>query len=298
MVKKIKSELTPLTRELAERFAKMSPLPGERTLRTARVKFFQARLADETFNSPSWSLATIGDSDHEFRADGQHTSHALTLCGDGQFPTHLSVTINTYRLDAEEDRVQLFDLFDNPNSARTNLDKMGIFIANHPDLTHIEDRGFLNKVAHGIDYHHREANAPVTHTARDFGVYYDDDARNRDFANWLYGWHDAIHAWMVGKPGIVAEIYADWISYPALAGEFWGQVFTESNPDSDDETRELSRTLKEWSRKQPKVKQDKFRVKVKKIWDRFRRMAAAPPAQGQQDPSAPAQKEPEPAIAA
>ena len=272
MVKKLKSELVPLTRPLAERFAQMTPLPGERALRPARVRFFEARVQDTTFNSPNWSLTTIGDSDHEYRADGQHTSHVLALCTDEQFPEHLLVTINTYHLDSEEDRVQLFDLFDNPNSARTNLDKMGIFIATHTDLAHIEDRAYLSKVAHGIDYHNREGKLE-THTARDFGMYFDVPV-NRAFANWLYRWHEAEHAWMIGKPGVVAEIYADWLSYPALAADFWGQVITESNPDPDDDTRELARTLKDWSRKQPRFKQDKFRVRAKKTWDRFRRIAA------------------------
>jgi hypothetical protein len=264
------------------RFARMTPLPGERSLNPSRVKFFQAHLLDGSFNSPNWSMATIVGAEDEYRADGQHTSHALSQCDPDHFPVGLSVTINSYELDSIEDRSQLFDLFDNPKSARTNLDKMGIFIADHADLTHIEDRQFLYRVAHGIDYYRREWNeinyrdpslVLETHVPRNFGMYFDEPG-NRSFANWLYSWHEAQHAWMIGKPGVVAEIYADWTTFPVLSSEFWRQVLTESNPDPDDETRELARVLKEWAHKQPRIRQDKFRLRVKKTWDRYRRMMA------------------------
>ena len=274
MLRKVKSELVPLTRELAVEFAQMKPVPGERPLRPSRSKYFEWQLLQGSFNSPNWAKALIEGTQGEWRADGQHTSHLLATCEESLFPVGLSVTVNTYHLDSMLETADLFDLFDNPMSARTNADKLGIYIADHPDLVGM-DRTFLGKVARGIDYYYRDLlknnSKIVVFEPRQHGLYFHMDATNRAFAIWLAGQHQAKHAWMIGKPGITAEIYSDWRNHPELADRFWTEVMTERNPDPDDDTRELSRTFREWSRKQPRVRQDRFRTHAKKIFDRYRR---------------------------
>lgn len=277
MIKKISSELRPLTRELALQFTQLPALPGERQLKPARLKFFEARLRDQTFNSPNWAKAIIEGDKIEKRADGQHTSHILSSCENNLFPTDLNVTVSTYHLDLESERARLFDLFDNPMSSRTNSDKMGVFVASHSNLTNLE-KSHLAKIARGIDFYYRDIlreqkDADITlFVSRDHGLYF-DKPQNQNFAIWLDTWESAEHGWMISKPGIVAEIYADWLHSADLAGRFWEQVMTESNPDPEDDTRELSRILKEWDHKQPRVTQDKFRSRAKKMWERYRRMA-------------------------
>jgi hypothetical protein len=59
MVTKIKSELLPLTRELAIEFLQMAAFPGERDKRPVRLKFFQTHLRNHTFRSPNWAKAII-----------------------------------------------------------------------------------------------------------------------------------------------------------------------------------------------------------------------------------------------
>jgi hypothetical protein len=275
MVRKVSSELVPLTRELALQFSQMAKLPGERPLRASRVKYFEAELQGGTFNSPNWAKAIIDGHEGEWRADGQHTSHLLATCDEKLFPKDdLSVTINTYRLNSLGDLGELFDLFDNPLSARTNADKMGIYIADYAELDQL-DRTFLGRTARGIDYFFRdllkEGQKAKVFDSREHGLYFDDGV-NRAFAVWLYEHHQTKHAWMVGKPGIAAEIYIDWRSHPELAKVFWAEVFTESNSDPDDETRMLASTLRDWSRKQPRVTQDRFRARAKKAFDRYRRL--------------------------
>jgi hypothetical protein len=282
MVKKIKSELVPLTLDLAINFSKMAPMPGERLLSKSRLKFFSGILEADGFNSPTWSKAIVGDSPIEYRADGQHTSNALANCERSKFPDGLQVTIHTYHLDSLTDRAVLFDLFDNPKSARSNVDKIGVYTADFPELAGI-DRNFLAKVAHGIDYFYRDAQKTedtqisfVISQAREQGQYYAQD-NHRQLALWIHQWRNVQHSWMIGKPGIVAEMFADWSMDTKVATEFWAQVLTESNPDPEDDTRDLSRTLKDWARKTPIVKQDKFRFRAKKIWDRYRKLLSRPP---------------------
>ena len=278
MIQKVNSELVPLTRELARQFAQMKPVPGERPLRASRLKYLESRLQQQRFCSPTWAKALIEGAGGEWRADGQHSSHLLATCEDGLFPSGLSVTVDTYRLDDILELADLFDLFDNPISARSNADKLGIYIADYADLAKL-DRAFLGRAARGIDYYCRDlfkSNSKVmVFGAREHGLYFHADGANRDFAVWLYGHRQTKHAWMIGKPGIAAEIYSDWRNHPELADRFWTEVMTERNPDPDDETRELSRTFREWSRKQPRVRQDRFRVHAKKAFDRFRRNSRA-----------------------
>lgn len=288
MITKVNSTMVPLTRELAQQFKDMQPVPGERPLRQTRLNFFLNHLRHKTFNSPNWAKAVIDETNEEYRADGQHTSNVLATCDESLFPQGLQVTVGTYRLTGTDDLADLFDLFDNPLSARSNADKLGIYIADYEEFRQI-DRSFLNKIAHGIDYYYRDAigaghQGVTVFGQRQHGLYFHDPA-HRAFALWLYPLREAKHSWMFTKPGIAAEIYADWQGHPELAQRFWREVMTESNPDVEDETRELATTLRDWAKKQPRVKQDKFRHYAKKIFDRYRRthsVAEAEPSPGVQ----------------
>jgi len=283
MIDKIKGELIPLTRELAIRFSQMKPMPGERAKRGSRLKYFNHKLRAGDFLSPTWAVAIVNGE--EYRADGQHTSTALATCSEELFPDNIGVTINTYRLDSMADAPTLFETFDNPISARSNTDKLGVYVAHHQEFLEI-DRTYLSRVSRGIDYYYRdlakEADSQRQLTlwsARDHGLYF-EQGPHRQFAIWLHSWRQSHHVWMIGKPGIVAEIFADWLSYPIMAERFWGEVFTESNPDSEDDTRELSRVLKEWSKRPTRMKQDKYRAKAHKIWDRYKRLFNTTPKPG------------------
>ena len=264
--------MLPLTRELAQSFSSMRAVPGERPLREARLKYFRNHLRDQTFNSPFWAKAILGGV--EYRADGQHTSTVLATCDDAVFPPNLAVTVTTYQIDGKDDLAPLFDLFDHPHSARTNADKLGIYIADYADLLPL-DRAFLNRVADGLGYYYRDAiNAGLEHITvfqqREHGMYFNEEL-HRMFAFWLYPLREVKHGWMIGKPGIAAEIFADWKNHRELAERFWTEVMTESNPDVEDETRELATTLRDWVKKQPRVKQERFRSHAHKIFDRYRR---------------------------
>lgn len=189
------------------------------------------------------------------------------------------MTVSTYKLTSERDLAPLFDLFDNPLSARTNSEKLGIYIASYDELTHL-DRSFLNKIAHGIDYFCRDAIAAgqkhIVYPQRSHGLYF-VESPHREFAVWLHDLRNAKHAWMVSKPGITAEIFADWLNHPEVAKQFWYEVMTESNPDVEDDTRELATTLRDWAKRQPRTKQTKFRNYAKKIFDRYRRARVVTP---------------------
>ncbi len=92
---------------------------------------------------------------------------------------------------------------------------------------------------------------------------------------WAAQFASTRHAWLLKKPGVVAEMVSNRLSDADEAGDFWTLVFTESHPDSDHETRELSRTLRGYVGK-PKLGQDRFRREAAKQWKRFRRSVTTP----------------------
>lgn len=232
MIKKVKSELVPLTREIAQKFASMQALPGERTFNPDRAKFYQDHLKGQTFNSPTWSQAFVAGTKHPWRGDGQHTSFVLANSPDSLFPVELKVTIHTYELDSFSEAPAFFDLFDNPKAARSNVDKMGTYTASYPDLATI-DRVFLAKVARGIDFYLRDLSkesgqSVKTYPTREHGLYFDEE-HHRQFAIWLSQWRDNKRGgWMLSKAGLTAEMFADRKSHPELAQLFWDQVINEN----------------------------------------------------------------------
>lgn len=276
-VRKLKSEMAPLTRELATRFAKMKPLLGERVFNKDHARKIIYWLKDGEFNSPTWATVKVPGEADVLRANGQHTSTILSTCTSDLFPKNLSVTIDTYEIDdVKVDGPKLFDLFDNPICSRSNSDKMGLYTVEWEELSGIE-RMFLVNVGKGIDYHRREIVAtkegpdlPLIYPSRDHGLYYREE-ENRVFASWLHQWDAAKNHWMLRKPGLVAEMLTDWNADAGTAWKFWSELFTDSNPDPEAETRLLSELLKDWNRKIPAPKQPRYRTRTHKTWERYRR---------------------------
>lgn len=258
----------------------MKPLLGERDKKQARLKFFSNHLKQGTFGSPTWSIAKLRTTGDELRCDGQHTSSVLAAIAVEEFPTNMNVTLQIYAIDSvENDGPILFDMFDNPQSARTNTDAMGIHRAHFDDLIRL-DNAFLVKVANGIDFYLKDlvSNSETGGSihrwpSRKHGFYFDDEEHRR-FALWLNRWKDAKYAWMISKPGIVAEMFSDWKMQETIATTFWGYVIRFDHPEVNHETRELAEKLKDMCRSS-RYKQDHFRNHAQRVWKRYRRLIEA-----------------------
>lgn len=264
-----------LTREVAKTFMEMRRMPGERKKKPVRLKYFQSLLKDGLFGSPVWSKALVGNDPDPFRADGQHTSTVLSSCPDELFPKDQHVTIFTFHLDLMTERGQLFERFDHPKAARSNDDKLQMYAASYDDLLNL-DLPILGKALRGVNYHNatlKSVNELILPASRDVGTLLADPT-NRNFCLWLAQWQKAKHNDFLGKIGITAEIYSDWLSQADLATKFWGEVLTESNPDANDYTRDLATTLNDWCLKKPLKPPEELRKKAKSIWERWRRMKA------------------------
>ena len=277
MFNKTNVTLEPCTRDLATTFAHMPALEGERPLKPARSTFLHNHFKAGTFVSPTWAVVVDSTTGIRYRANGQHSSTMLAELPEESYPTGLMVTIEEYTSDdLTKDAFLIFDLFDHPASARGNSDVMNLHRVHYKDLQGVDTKVLLN-VTSGIALFEKGLDKGVFLPVRERGGYLERE-EYRSFALWAAPFAKAVHGWMLKKPGIVAEMVGQRRLDQETADTFWQLVFTESHPDSDHETRELSRTLKDWATK-PKISQDKFRKETAKQWRRFRRLHAETPVE-------------------
>jgi hypothetical protein len=276
MFSKTNSEFQICNRALAIEFSQMPALLGERPLKQSRLTFLRDHIKAKTFISPTWAVAIDKNTGERFRANGQHSSTVLAEVSEEDFPQGLMVTIDEYSSDnLNEDAFEIFDAFDNPKSVRGNVDAMNVYRVHYPELAEIESQILLNLMT-GVSLFEKNLPNGIFYSSRDRGLYL-ENVEYRNFAVWAAPFANTLHGWMLKKAGIVAEMVGDRRVDQEVAGEFWQLAFNESHPDADHETRELSRTLKEWASKPTKISQDRFRKEAAKQWRRFRKVHSTPP---------------------
>ena len=285
--------MTALTPELCLNFSAMPHVPGERDLKESHIDYLERHLNEGTFVSPTWAVAVVKGSTQQLRCDGQHSSTMLARIATGEperFPEGLSVTIQRFEVDSvEQDAANLFNLFDNPKSCRTNTDAMSVFRAHHAELKALGN-GFLVQIAKGInfylddlingiwkEYDKVKAKAakkgqspppppqlPTTFSSREYGSYW-DEPEYREFALWVEQWHDSRCHWILTKPGVVAQILDSWRTTPQRAQRYWDFVFSDNHPDPEHASRRLVLKLRALTAK-PRPKADEFRSLAEESW--------------------------------
>lgn len=264
-------------------FTTMKPLPGERELKPKHLKFLEDHILNGTFYGPDWAEVLDLSTGEVYRADGQHSSAMLSQLPPDKFPPELTAYIAKYEISSlHEDAANLFNLFNNPVSARTNEDAMGVFTAPFEELKGIT-RKFCIRVLNGIAESIRISNedavenyakivkklkkddpqpAPPKLTkiphAREIGMWY-HDPQFRAFAVWLNALQTfnpktasgetgkpVLNMFIFGLAGVVGRMYEDWRKRPEFATEFWANVLTEAHPDANDYSRELAVQLRKF----------------------------------------------------
>lgn len=172
-------ETVPVTKGLAKKFRDMKPLNNERGLKVTRAKHHVRLLADGDFFTPLWGSCLCNGV--TYRGNGNHTSHVLSACmqahngglddrskrfaneflltrggewqgekpedlpavNDGQ----LQAVYEQFEADAEEDLVKLFQRYDSPESARSRIDQLCIYIGEQVELRELSSK----KVRYALD---------------------------------------------------------------------------------------------------------------------------------------------------
>jgi hypothetical protein len=257
------------TQELARQIAGMPGLPGERPIRATRLAYLANLRRTHRFVAPSWAIVVDTTTGARYRANGQHSSLMLAECPPEEFPQGLLCTIDEYSTDNfDADASEIFEIFDNPRSARSNTDKMSTVRARFAELQEIKLE-LLVAIVNGVAHYEGTREGGVVRTPRQRGMYLNaPDVRT--FAIWAASHEHARHNWLFWKPGVVSEMFTDLQTDPDAAKAFWDLTLTESHPDPEHETRECSRNLKELAPR-PRVGQDRLQKEAAKFWRRYRR---------------------------
>jgi hypothetical protein len=263
----------PLTRELAISHASLPAMPGEREVKTARLKFLKDLLDRGLFVGVDWHQGLCAADGIMYRLEGQHSSHMLSELDPAAFPGDQLARITTWNFDTvEHDSATLFNLFNNPRSARTNEDVMGVYRASVPELAQLS-RKFLINVANGV--HEREdqkwddgdEQALPPHGPRERGLYF-FHPEPVQAALWLSRFQSLKNQGFLGHPTLVSEMLRQWEQNAVAATTFWEFVYRENHPEVDHETRELAETYRDWTARR-KQRAPQFRARAAKAWKTF-----------------------------
>ena len=130
----IKSEVRPLTMELATKHLNTTPSPTEREINPLRTKHLTEKIKAGHAVPFHWATAKLGET--IYRMNGQHSSKALTDL-NGAFPEKLVVHFDEYSVDTRDDMAVLFRQFDDRKSSRTPSDVAGAYQGLYDNLSDV-----------------------------------------------------------------------------------------------------------------------------------------------------------------
>ena len=199
------------------------PVPGERDLKSSRLRFLTGLLEDGKFNRCDWGTCHCKEDGLTYRCNGQHSSNRLRAVLNGEieaeFPEGVPVTLTKYECDTKLELANVFDQFDQHHSSRSADDKLGIYIAQHSDLVGI-DKKLIGKILCGVDFLRKQK---VELALTEIGPVEVPEAHERgrllavdsvrDFIDMMHDYEDAPFKLWEGKQGICARFYMAFIEH-------------------------------------------------------------------------------------
>lgn len=260
MITHLKTELKPLTPELAHEFAEMQAWRGERPLSDARMAFLISKISNRLFHPPRWAVATCNGE--RYRMNGQHSSAALQ-CSNGDFPQGLDVIIDEFACETEADIAELFGQFDALASARNIDNIVNAHARLHAELDEIPTSvvsacvaGIKLALSQGQTTRTpMEERARIVHEWKDFILAAANPMRSRTLR----------------RPGIVAAMMVTWVRNAEEALKFWRAVAAEDEAP-EQPSRLLAKVLREAQLQTNKTRwsQADYYYKCVLAWNAFR----------------------------
>lgn len=217
MIKYLDTRRTPLTRELAEDFATMPKVPGERRHNKKREAYLQQKFDEGLFYAPRWCRALHQGVWH--RINGQHSSLMLAKL-NGNFPKHLNVMVDEWACDTMDDMAMLFGQYDRPESSRTMGDILNANKSINPTVANIRLR-HVQQITAGISFYliNYEKNKTVQQQ--------DIDNRSRlvhEYAEFIAWCSPLASHRVLDRVPVFAAIFGTYKRDPDAAMEFWSNV--------------------------------------------------------------------------
>lgn len=259
-IKLIKSYTTTLTHDLAVKWRDMKSYKGERNLKKDRLDILREKHARGEFTSPTW--ACIHFNGQVIRANGQHSSNMLASLGD-KFPKGLTVHIEEFDVDSEEEIPVVFMKYDQPFSNRTQTDTVGSIVARDPAFEGFPKTNLM-RVANGIVWHKNQGIVQLSVNDRAMAL-----LENVPFC---IACRRFIKRDRYRRVPVIAAMYATWLANKDGFELFWDRVFFESDPNPQAPARVLARFLQEASSgKESKFQNEVVYAKCVHAWNAFRR---------------------------
>lgn len=235
-----KPKTVKVTREIAQEFADMDPVPQDRPLSERRLAVYRKALKEGLFRPVSWGKVYCVETDTVYRVNGKHTS---TLLSSIPVIPEFYATIESFRAETLEDVARLYSTFDSRSQLRTATDIYRSFAASIPELSQLPSR-VLSLAVGGIGYskHQDSYNSyPVQERAE---ILFDEV----DFVVWLNeyleggGGHSSNGVRHVSRIGVAAAIYLSHRKSKRESERFWLAVRDETG----ETPRVPDRTLAKW----------------------------------------------------
>ena len=230
MFKLVKSEVLPLTPDLAKQFKEMDPSPTERDLNPARLKMLRDKADKGLLITFNWSTALLGD--RRLRINGQHSSNMLCEL-NGAFPAGLKVHHDEYKVENEGDVVLLYRQLDERKSGRSVGDIAWAYQGVVPELNAVP-KGTAKLAAEGIAWYQRTVAKEPTASGDEIYKMFNERVLH-PFIIWL-GELFSIKTPELKDKGVVGAMYPTFVANDVEAKRFWhdvaagGHEYEESHP--------------------------------------------------------------------
>lgn len=262
-----KTEIAPLTLEIAKHYDRMSTLKGDRNPDSSRGKARVGHLFDllrlGLFHSPAWSTVQItSEKGKKYRVDGGHSAQMLVNAG-AYFPENLHVTLRYFRAPTIDSALDLYEQFNTAFSTRTLTDKIKNRAAYEKKLRDISATP-IYKAIYGIGCHFKLRNSSEDIEILDYIRLYSD------FIKWSTAYTG--RNWSNRAP-VVGAMFSMWGKNKELATEFWQMVRDETGLSPKCPTRVLTKFLQEATHNKNKMLQWSKRaiyVKCHHAWNAWR----------------------------
>ena len=214
----LKSEVIPLTKELAEEFRNMPASPTERELEKARVKHLKEKIRAGQAVTFHWATAQLNGS--ELRMNGNHSSNALCEL-NGSFPDGLMVHRESYMVPDEASLAYLFRQFDDRKSGRSPADVSGAYQGLHEPLREVNRHTAKHGVEGVVWYQRFIEKLPVPNGDDIYSLFADTGLYS--FLRWLGETLNSKTPELLRSP-VIAAMYATFNASESGARAFWGSV--------------------------------------------------------------------------
>jgi hypothetical protein len=222
MFRLVKTENKPLTREIALGFKAMAPSPTEREISDSRVKHLKEKVDAGLAIPFAWAKVTHKGNGHaEMRMNGQHSSTMLTSYDEASFPSNLTVHLDSYEVENDDDLALLFRQFDDRKSSRSPADVSGAYQGLYQPLQNVP-RPSAKLAVEGVAYWQKHVEGISAKQGDDVYTLMGHTALH-PFIQWI-GDLFTIKTPELKRVPIVAAMYATFDKNDQDARKFWQDV--------------------------------------------------------------------------